>query len=241
MNKLIPLFCLLMIALSVRSEEAGPADTPAPAKTEAPPAEVVPETTATQKAPEPAAAEPTSTEKKESPVTKESAPPEIVPDAAVTAEKPAPAVAADPVQPAQAPSAKTPEKEKPVGRLASLEPLTAFHEKELASLREMIGQWNVKLGETLKRQKGLKDDLSAKETKAKTLEQTGTKASKTELKVLKKEISGIQKSLQSIEKEIGTQYKTLANEIKEKSALTAESLQTTVRQVIEEIQKPSNK
>lgn len=161
---------------------------------------------------------------------------EPVTDIAVPAKtEPAPAIAkSDP-----APIAQKPADEKPAGRVALLEKIAVFHEKEIESVKEMIHRWNVTLKPHLDRQQSLQGDLAAKRAKMASLEKEGTKTARKEAKSIKKEISGTEKLIQSVQKDIAAQYKSMSNETKLKAGITEKSFQDTVRSVIDGIQSPT--
>ncbi|MBK8870853.1 MAG: hypothetical protein IPN19_07330 [Elusimicrobia bacterium] len=140
--------------------------------------------------------------------------------------------------PAVAKTNPSPADEKPAGRVALLQKISVFHEKEVASVQEMIARWNVTLKPFLARQQSLKEDLANKRAQLQSLEKDATKTARKEAKSLKKEVSGIEKLIQSIQKDIGTQYKSMGNEMKIKADLTEKSFQDTVRTVLEGLQSP---
>lgn len=184
--------------------------------------EVVADSNKTEKttAPVPVAETP-----KEAPVSEIAAPAKTDPLPAVAKTDPAPV-------------AQKPAEDKPAGRVALLQKISVFHEKEIASVQEMIARWNVTLKPFLARQQSLKDDLAGKRAQLQSLEKETTKSARKEAKSLKKEVSGIEKLIQSIQKDIGAQYKSMANEMKIKADLTGKSFQDTVRAVTEELQSP---
>lgn len=162
---------------------------------------------------------------KEEPVTESAAPAKT---------EPTPAAAKTDLPPV----AQKPAEDKPAGRVALLQKISVFHEKEIASVQEMIARWNVTLKPFLARQQSLKDDLAGKRAQLQSLEKETTKSARKEAKSLKKEVSGIEKLIQSIQKDIGAQYKSMANEMKIKADLTGKSFQDTVRAVTEGLQSP---
>lgn len=153
--------------------------------------------------------------------------------APVKTEK-SPAVA--PTEPAAA--AQKPAEEKPAGRVALLNKIIDFQEKEVASVQEMIARWNATLSPLLARQQSLKEDMAKKQTQLQSLEKETTKTARKEAKTLKKEITGVEKLIQAVNKDVSVQYKSLGNELKLKAGGTEKSYQDTVRAVVEGLQSP---
>lgn len=155
-------------------------------------------------------------------------------------------VAASTVPAAVAPEAlKTPESKAveptpPAGCVASLQQIVAYHEKEIADLKQRIARWDVKMGATIKRQQELEKESKAKLKKREELLSQNTKASKKEANALKKEISKIQKDLQSVHKERKIQVKDLSAELKALSQESSQSFKATYQQAISDIQKSEN-
>ncbi|MBL0057590.1 MAG: hypothetical protein IPP35_00300 [Elusimicrobia bacterium] len=123
-----------------------------------------------------------------------------------------------------------------VGFAAPLQTLVAFHEKEIASLKQTMTQWETKVGPVFQRRRDLEQSLKANLEKVEELKKLNTKASKKEANSLKKEISETKKGLSSVEKEISAQRKVLIAETRDASRVSERLLKDYNQHVTAEIE-----
>lgn len=124
--------------------------------------------------------------------------------------------------------------------VAPLQSLVAFHEKEMANLKQLIARWDSEIGQTTQRRQELEQDLKSKNQKVEELLKLNTKASKKEANLLKKGISKINKDLQFVDKELTTKRKSLTTEIQTLSRDSQQGIKEVCQQVVFEIQKIKN-
>lgn len=121
-----------------------------------------------------------------------------------------------------------------------LQSLVAFHEKEMANMKQLIARWDSEIGRTTQRQQDLEQDLKSKNQKVEELLKLNTKAGKKEANGLKKEISKIKKEIQSVVKELTAKRKELSAEIQTLSRDSQKGVKEVCEQVISEIKKTKN-
>ncbi len=143
--------------------------------------------------------------------------------------------------PAESSPAKEVKKAEPVptpsvGFAAPMQTLVAFHEKEIASLKQTMTQWDAKVGPAFQRRHDLEQSLKANLQKIEDLKKQNTKADKKEANGLKKEISKIKKDLSSAEKEINAQRKVLIAETQDASRASERLLKDYNQHVLAEME-----
>lgn len=124
--------------------------------------------------------------------------------------------------------------------VAPLQSLVAFHEKEMANVKQLIARWDSEIGQTTQRRQELEKDLKSKNHKVEDLLKLNTKASKKEANILKKDLSKINKDLQSVDKELTNKRKNLTTEIQTLSRNSQQGVKEVSQQVVFEIQKIKN-
>jgi hypothetical protein len=200
-------------------------------------------------APEPTVVDSPPVVKEEPAISTESLAPAVVPPAAVSEAVKENAVAPLAVSTASVPSSdagpSVPSANAveaapvpPVGCVASLVQIVAFHEKEIAHLHQMIARWDVKIGDATKRSHVLEQDRKTKLHKVEELLKQNTKVSKKEASGLQKEIKKISKEIEAADREMKNECKNLAAEIRTLSSTSSQTFKDACQKAITDIQKP---
>jgi hypothetical protein len=129
---------------------------------------------------------------------------------------------------------------QPIGFVAPLQDLLAYHKKEIASLKQLIQQWNSRVGAMIQREQGMQQDVKAKTQKIADLEKENTKAGKREAARVTKDIARITKEIGLVKKERAELQREFMKELREISKESQQGLKDAYQQTTLKVSQTSN-